>query len=83
MRISFCGSVFSAIKPKEVELLVRSNFNAGSSAKLRFQSSYRDGGVWSDAVMPWATVTLVNFDFGFLDFKFCFCQNLLSLNLKG
>ena len=63
-RISLSGDVFKAIKPEEVGSLLRFDFNAKSSAKLRFHFGYYDEGVWTDVVMPWAILTLMDFDCG-------------------
>ena len=62
--VSLTSDVFKAIKPEEVGSLVRFDFNAESSAKLRFSFGRDSDGTWTPIEMPFLTVTLLDFDCG-------------------
>jgi hypothetical protein len=61
---SLTEDVFKAIKPQEVGTLLRFDFNGDSRANLRFSFGRYQDGEWTDVYMPWATITLMDFDCG-------------------
>ena len=61
---SLAADVFKAIKPQEVGTLLRFDPNGKSQAKLGFTFGRHRDGVWADVHMPWATITLMDFDCG-------------------
>ena len=58
--VSLTSDVFKAIKPEEVGSLVRFDFNAESSAKLRFSFGRGLDGTWTPIEMPFLTVILLD-----------------------
>ena len=58
--VSLTSDVFKAIKPEEVGSLVRFDFNAESSAKLRFSFGCGLDGTWTPIEMPFLAVTLLD-----------------------
>ena len=61
---SLTEDVFKAIRPQEVGTLLRFDFKANLHANLRFSFGRYQGGEWTDVHMPWATITLMDFDCG-------------------
>ena len=62
--VSLTSDVFNAIKPEEVGSLVRFDFSAESSTKLRFSFDRDSDCSWTLIEMPFLTVTLLDFDCG-------------------
>ena len=62
--VSLTSDVFKAIKSEDLGSLVRFDFNAESSAKLRFSFGRDSECTWTPIEMPFLTVTLLDFDCG-------------------
>ena len=61
---SLTEDAFKAIKPQEVGTLLRFDFNERPRANLWFSFGRYQDGEWTDVYIPWATITLMDFDCG-------------------
>ena len=61
---SLTEDVFKAIRPQGFGTLLRFDFKANLHSNLSFSFGRYQGGEWTDVHMPWATITLTDFDCG-------------------